>query len=121
MNKDTINIDGKTYVRQDNPTVDPAEIKRAEKLCLRYRRMSSLLALITATILGYLFNDIIFWFISLLPLKMLYGMLIYFFKIRHMISEEVLDAMPTHQRSSNDDWRTNPIRSYMPGNIYHRY
>jgi hypothetical protein len=62
MNKDTINIDGKTYVRQDKPTVDPAEIKRTEELFAKSRRISTIAGVILAIPLALLFKSFLGWF-----------------------------------------------------------
>lgn len=127
MNKDTINIDGKTYVRQDKPTVNPADVANAKKQVSRIKKLSLLGSCILGFILVLIGIDTFVSFI-ISGFACIISIVIQANSIEKNFSADVIqEAFPertkipeSSQSSFYDNHRHSPRYSNLPGNINYR-
>ena len=125
MNKDTINIDGKTYVRQDAPSINPTDITNARKKLAKIVKLSLLGSFMFGSLLVMLGFDIlisfiVFWFAFCI--SVIIGNVF----VRKEFSDEVFDAaFPARAKlpessisSSSYEHRYSTTYSNYSGNIH---
>ena len=117
MNKDTITIDGKTYVRQDAPSINPTHITNARKKLAKIVKFSLLGSFMFGSLLAMLGFDIlisfiVFWFAFCI--SVIIGNVF----VRKEFSDEVFDSAFPERQKSTDDYHTNPSYRGMGGNIW---
>ena len=117
MNKEIINIDGKTYVRQDSPTIDPDEIAKAKALLEEIKHKAFSRTFIFAVLLTLFGLNIVYSFILFVIGTLVSSQLSYTFYVKPKFSKEIWDAVPPYR----SDKRTSGSYSHMPYNVYYRH
>ncbi|NQY44007.1 MAG: hypothetical protein HRT87_11770 [Legionellales bacterium] len=127
MNKDTINIDGKTYVRQNVDSNSPSkeQLVAAERLIRSRRKLARRITfgiliiptmyctyvlktiepILSACMLGFF----LYLIIALLVLKF----------SNPKIPEEYWDLIYPNKNGTDYDWRRDPSNYHLPGNFYY--
>lgn len=129
MNKEIINIDGKTYVRQDSPTIDPDEIAKAKALVSAVKKNALIMTIkllpLIFIVVGIFFGELSVaigsCIVCFFPCYII-TVLVMHSKNKSAVPDEVWEAMSTNKDHNKEAWKhdyNDPSKYYLPGNFYH--